>query len=123
MKKDHLTKLGSPPARPPGPLPKLSGKAHHAKTSLTSKREATHRGHSIVITTSYAITVDGEPLRTHVEVDDLGRVHYHGLPNYNFRSAIDMVKAIIDAEPGSFPRSRRQKGAGAEGSHHGGGGH
>lgn len=123
MKKDHLAKLGSPPTRPPGRLPKLAGKALHTKTALTSRRQARHRGHDIVITTSYAITVDGKPLRTHVEVDDLGRVHYHGLPNYNFRSAIDMVKAIIDAEPGSFPRSGGGKDVAAGGSQHGGGGH
>jgi hypothetical protein len=123
MRKDHLAKLGAPPTRPPGPLPELTGGPLHEEGGLTSTRRATYGGHTIEITTTYTITVDGTPLRAHVEVDDLGRVHYHGLPNYNFRSAVDLAKAVIDAEPSAFPRRRRPSGGGDGGHRHGGGGH
>lgn len=123
MRKDHLAKLGAPPTRPPGPLPELTGRELHGETALTSTRRATHGGHIIEIVTTYTITVDGKPLRAHVEVDDLGRVHYHGLPNYNFRSAVDLAKAVIDAEPSAFPRRRRSPGGGDGGHRHDGGGH
>lgn len=99
MEASHLARLGSPISKPPGPAPHLGGMPGHGEGSLTSTRRATHDGHAIVITTTYSITVDGEPLHAHVEVDDLGRVHCHGLPNYNFGSALDMVKALIDSEP------------------------
>lgn len=121
MKKEHLAKLGSVPTRPPGRLPKLADSAKHGTTALTSTRQATHRGHTIEVRTTYTITVDGQPLKSHVEVDDLGRVHYHGLPNYNFPSAIDMVKSIIDADPASFRSVRGGKAGHPEGPGHGGG--
>jgi hypothetical protein len=98
------TRLAAPIGRPPGALPRLGGKpeAGH-EHPLTSTREVTYRGHQITITTTYSITVDGEPLEAHVEVDALGRVHYHGLPNYNFASAVDMVETIIDDDPTFAP--------------------
>jgi len=119
MNRDHLARLGAPITRPPGRLPRLGGKRNHdhGKAALTSKREATHKGHAIVIMTAYSITVDDKPLSANVEVDALGRVHCHGLPNYNFLSAIDMVKAVIDSEPATFPK----RGGGH--ANHGGGGH
>lgn len=110
MNKRYLAKLGSPITRPPGDLPKLGGKLHQhggVHGALTSVRRAMHQGHEIAITTTYTITINGKPFTAHVEVDDLGRVHCHGLPNYNFMSAIDMVKAVIDSEPDSYPKKGR----------------
>ena len=43
--------------------------------------------------------IEGEPLTLHTVVLDDGTVHCHGLPNYSFRSAIDLAKALIDATP------------------------
>jgi hypothetical protein len=98
-----VARLGAPIGRPSDPLPRLGGKPEHGhEDALTSTREVTYRGHQITITTTYSITVDGEPLEAHVEVDALGRVHYHGLPNYNFASAVDMVETIIEGEPAAF---------------------
>ncbi len=82
--------------RPPSGYKPGSGHHQHKK-SFTSTREATHHGHKIKIKTTYRIEIDGEPLTLHTVVTNDGRVHYHGLPNYAFTSAIDMAKSIIDA--------------------------
>lgn len=69
--------------------------SHHGNISI---REAEHRGKKIVIKTTYDITIDGKPLENHLMVDDRGRVHSHGLPNYAYASMTDLVKRLIDAE-------------------------
>lgn len=75
-----------------------AGSGHHGhKTSFTSTRSARYQGRKIKIKTTYRIEIDGEPLTLHTVVTDDGKVHYHGLPNYAFSSALDMAKAIIDA--------------------------
>lgn len=73
-----------------------SGQGEHTTTSV---REASHKGRKIRIETTYSITVDGEPIGGHVMVEDDGKVHYHSIPNQEFRSAIDMVKRLIDLIP------------------------
>lgn len=76
-----------------------AGHGGHADHTATSVREAVHKGRMIRIETSYKITVDGEPVGGHVLVDDSGKVHYHSIPNQEFRSAVDMVKRLIDLSP------------------------
>jgi hypothetical protein len=61
-----------------------------------SVREFEHGGHHVCIETTYRITIDGEPLHGHVEVLPSGAVHYHGFPQYAPRSAVDVVKTVID---------------------------
>ena len=77
---------------------KEGGNHHSHQKSFTSTRKATHRGKTIKIRTTYRIEIDGEPLSVHTMVMNDGTVHCHGLPNYAFSSAVDMAKAIIDAE-------------------------
>ena len=67
------------------------------KTSFRTTRSAVHRGKVIKIHTTYRIEVDGTPLSVHVTVDNDGTVHCHGLPNYSFGSAVDMVRALVEA--------------------------
>ena len=69
---------------------------------LASVREATYKGHDIVIRTTYEITVDGQPFDVSVSVDNTGRVHYHGLPTRDFPSTIALVEKVIDSFPGEF---------------------
>ncbi|MGH3912494.1 MAG: hypothetical protein ACRDTC_03645 [Pseudonocardiaceae bacterium] len=70
---------------------------HHHEPGVTSTvRTATHRGHEIKITTTYQVTIDGEPLKGMLEVLGDGRVHYHGLPQYALPSAMDMLRRVID---------------------------
>ena len=65
-------------------------------------REAEHRGHHIMIRTTYEIEVDGVPIEGHLGVTDDGNVHYHPVPNVTFASAVDLVKQLIDAFPDDF---------------------
>ena len=62
-----------------------------------SQRRFTHNGRECVIETHYKIKIDGEDFGGHLMVDQTGGVHHHGLPNYNFPSAVDLVKTILDA--------------------------
>jgi hypothetical protein len=66
-------------------------------------RTAEHNGHQITLTTTYRVAVDGKVLKIPLMVDDSGNVHCHSLPNYQFDSAIDMIKAVIDSFPDDFP--------------------
>jgi hypothetical protein len=68
----------------------------HPHQPLTDIRTVRHRGHEIVVRTSYEIEVDGSPFAVALIVGDDGQVHYHGLPTQNFSSAIDLVRAAID---------------------------
>lgn len=68
----------------------------HLHQPLTDIRTARHRGHEIVVRTSYEIEVDGSPFDVALIVGDDGHVHYHGLPTQNFSSALDLVRAAID---------------------------
>ncbi len=74
----------------------------HHPSALSSVREASHRGHEIVVRTTYSITVDGRPFEAHVTVDNAGRVHYHGMPTRDFASVVDLVTKAIDAFPDDF---------------------
>ena len=80
---------------PDGYEPASEHRSH--QKSFISTRTALHRGHKIKIETTYRIEIDGEPLGLHTMVIDDGSVHCHGLPNYAFSSAIDLVKSIIDS--------------------------
>lgn len=70
----------------------------HAHGANTSVRKATHKGREIMIKTTYEVTIDGKPFENHLSVDDKGRVHCHGLPNYAYSSMIDLIKRLIDAD-------------------------
>jgi hypothetical protein len=66
-------------------------------------REAEYKGHRIVVETHYEITVDGRHVPVHVSVGNDGDVHCHALPAYEFVSAVDMVRVLIDTYPEDFP--------------------
>lgn len=68
-----------------------------------SPRQDLHRGHRILIDTHYEITVDGRPLHTHITVDNDGELHCHAVPAYQFLSAVEMVRMLIDTYPDDFP--------------------
>ncbi len=89
----------------------------HHSAGMESLRQFSHRGHQIVIRTTYTIAVDGNPLRGHIEVANSGQVHYHGMPNYSFASAVDLVKQLIDLFPDDF-QTTAPKRRGSEADHH-----
>lgn len=76
-----------------------AGHAGHEGTVRTTE----HNGHKIALTTTYRVEVDGKAQQLPLMVDDDGNVHCHSLPNYQFNSAIDMIKAVVDAFPDDFP--------------------
>jgi hypothetical protein len=82
------------------PMPMM----HHGHGKVEGVREADHKGHHIVIRTTYVVEVDGRTLDLPLGVDNDGHVHCHSLPNYQFSSAIGLVKQIIDTFPGDFPK-------------------
>jgi len=97
-------------------LMKLAKPSMHMHDGMASLREADYKGHHIAIRTTYQVSVDGRALNIPLGVDNRGNLHCHSLPNYQFTSAVDMVKQLIDSFPGQF--GRREGGGG-----HGGGGH
>ena len=78
----------------------------HAHGGLGEAREADYKGHHIVIQTTYKITVDGKPFEAGLGVSNDGSVHYHGMPNVGFDSAIDLMKAVIDTFADEFAGRR-----------------
>jgi len=92
---------------------------HAANGRIETVREDDHEGHHIVVRTSYEIEVDGKPLDVPLGVDNDGNLHSHALPNYQFQSAIGLVKLLIDAFPGDFSP---KPGSGGQGSGEAGGG-
>ncbi|WP_406256944.1 hypothetical protein [Streptomyces nigra] len=97
-------------------LSELPQQPHH-HGPLTSIRQDEFQGHRIVIKTTYEITVDGEPLTAPLIVSNDGQVHCHALPTYEFRSATDTIRALIENFPDDFP------GGDHPGGDHGNGGH
>lgn len=103
-------------------LSELPPHTHHHGPP-TSVREDEWRGHRILITTTYEITVDGVPLAAPLVVTNDGQVHCHALPTYEFLSATDTVRALIDNFPDDFPGSSPgdgRPGGGHPGDPHGG---
>ena len=45
----------------------------------------------------------------HVMVGDDGHVHTHSLPNYSWRSTLDLVRQMIDAFPEDFPKPKKKR--------------
>lgn len=73
--------------------------------SFTSTRTANYRDKEIRVETTYRITIDGEPVKSHVMVGNDGMVHSHGLPNYSFSSALDLARGLIDAGDVDLPEN------------------
>lgn len=90
---------------------------HHGG-DLIDVRTARHGGHDIVVRTRYEITVDGRPFDVQMSVNNLGRVHYHGLPTRDFASAVDLVKKAIDVFGEEFAADDAASPAGQHGGRH-----
>lgn len=121
MDKDKLTRAAEPTALSEYlagmPMGQMHG--HGNMGRVETVRTDDHKGHHISIKTIYEIEVDGKPLMVPLGVDNSGQLHCHALPNYQFKSAIDLVKLLIDVFPKDFT------GDGSSGGHRGGhsGGH
>ena len=76
--------------------------SHNHGNKLESIRKDEHKGHKIVITTTYDIEVDGKKIFPPMHVSNNGSVGTHTLPNYASNSAIELVKTLIDCFPEDF---------------------
>jgi hypothetical protein len=85
-------------------LPQPHHPGHGTDGAIETRREDEHAGHSIVIRTTYRIEVDGQMLQTPLTLGNDGQLHCHALPNYQFASAMDLVKQLIENFPEDFPR-------------------
>jgi hypothetical protein len=71
----------------------------HGKHEATSVRELAHKGHTVRIITTYRVEVDGKPADLHLSVDEDGQVFTHATPFVTYASAVDLMKAVMDAYP------------------------
>jgi hypothetical protein len=85
-------------------LPQPHHPGHSPDGSIETVREDEYAGHSIVVRTTYHIEVDGRTLQTPLTLGNDGQLHCHALPNYQFTSAIDLVKSLIENFPEDFPQ-------------------
>lgn len=109
--------------------------AHAGHHETTVVREFAHDGHAVKIFTTYRVEVDGQPVQAHLSVDEDGRVYTHATPFDTYASAIDLMKAVLDAYPESFKELGKGQGGSAppdpgdghehqdHDHHHGGGEH
>jgi hypothetical protein len=74
----------------------------HAGHGDTVVREFTHNGHVVKVTTTYHVEVDGQPIQGHLSVDEDGQVFTHATPFVTYASAVDLMKAVLDAYPDAF---------------------
>jgi hypothetical protein len=93
----------------------------HAGHEATGVREFTHGGHIVKIITTYRVEVDGNPIRAHLSVDEDGQVYTHATPFVTYSSAVDLIKAVIDAYPDAFSDEGGHGGDSGQGHEHGGG--
>jgi hypothetical protein len=115
-------------ARKTSPALKAMLKAGHDHGG--SVREDTYKGHRIIIRTHYEIEIDGKPFAGSLDVAQGGTVQYHGIPNVSAVSAVDLMRAVIDAFPNDFaagqpvPHGEHDHGEHGHGQpEHGGGAH
>jgi hypothetical protein len=92
----------------------------HGKHEATSVRELAHKGHTVRIITTYRVEVDGKPADLHLSVDEDGQVFTHATPFVTYASAVDLMKAVMDAYPDdAFSNSSATSATNREeGSHH-----
>jgi hypothetical protein len=83
-------------ALPEGCILPGEGGHHRHGEGMTSIRRATYKGREIEIHTQYRILFDGKEVDLQASVMNDGRVHSHSLPQYTFKSAVDMAEAMID---------------------------
>ena len=119
MNADDLGLAPDPESIVANVVDKASSQPEHVREhgeSMGSVREASYRGHRIVIRTTYQIEVDGRPIQGHMGVTNDGQVYYHGVPNVGFASAVDLVKQLIDTFPDDFDGSPDGHSHGTDGA-------
>ncbi|HKO95293.1 MAG TPA: hypothetical protein VJU61_29255 [Polyangiaceae bacterium] len=91
----------------------------HVSGPVSSRRVSYAGGHEIEITTTYAVTIDGQPAPMHMLVDSDGRLWSHLCPYVTFANANELIAHIIEHAPEALTDIH----AGHGGAGHGGTGH
>ena len=99
-------------------LPKPKHSMHRHGGLAQTVRTADYKGHRIVIRSTYQVAVDERVMKVPLGVDNDGNVHCHSLPNYQFASAVGMVKQLIDSFPDEFNGRRGTRGGRGTGGVH-----
>jgi len=73
------------------PAVKAALKMHHGVPESVESEE--YKGHQITIRTKCTIEIDGQPLMGHFSVNSDGQAETHALPNYEFRTPMNLVKS------------------------------
>jgi hypothetical protein len=66
---------------------------------LSSVRGFDFRGHDVRITTTYRVEIDGHPVHLHALVDDQGNLLCHTFPYRRYRSAVELVRELLERFP------------------------
>lgn len=107
-------------------MPEQHDHGHDAHGGVSTMREDDYKGHHIVIMTTYNIEVDGKPFQAPIGLTNDGQLHVHSLPNYQFSSAVELMRRLIDVFPKDFPKpqggAQHPGGPGGHGGHGGDGG-
>jgi hypothetical protein len=83
---------------------------------LTSVRGFDFRGHAVKITTTYRVEIDGRPVHLHALADDQGNLLCHTFPYRRYRSAVALVRELLERFPEFY---LDQAGHGGHGHAHG----
>jgi len=71
----------------------------HVSGPVSSRRVSYAGGHEIEITTTYAVSIDGQPAPVHMLVDSDGRLWSHLAPYATFANANELIAHIIEQAP------------------------
>jgi hypothetical protein len=108
--------FADPPAQPSWverEFPAYAAAGHAG--AMSSQRVVHVGGHHIEITTTYSVTIDGEPATIHMFVDTDGRLWSHVCPYRTFASAGELIAYVVKHVPEAL--------TGVAGAHSGHGGH
>jgi len=91
---------------------------------VRSVRTLESRGHTITITTTYEVKVDGRLITLHMMVDEQGLLWSHLCPYQSFASATELVRHLLERLPHLFEAAQPlHPGHGEGGAPAGHGGH
>jgi hypothetical protein len=71
----------------------------HVDGPVTSTRTLAARGNTIVIKTTYEISIEGKPWPLHMMVDSDGRLWSHLCPYSTFATAPELVSYLLEHAP------------------------
>jgi hypothetical protein len=73
--------------------------AGHATDHAASTRILYAGGHSIEITTTYSVSIDGQVVPVHMMVDSDGQLWSHLCPYRTFANATDLLRYLVEHVP------------------------